>query len=614
MNANRPVARKPASDRPSGRDMLTTRLRKQVTTAGWESLSLDWIISYLRWPWLGVAFLMVWLNPDLAPGSLLPLCWIIGFAALHNLAHVAALYTHFHGPRARAAGIFLDVLVATATVLATGGWNSHLLPAVLFPVLAASISFGLLAGLAAVAPITVIYAASVAINRDLMHVHDLYLLGANLVVLAGAACVVSLLSHGSVPRTSGDAPPTSGTEELDRLRRANKRATVVREMATTLSATLSYARVLRTMLDLSLIAMNESDSVDTSLVGLVLLFEQEGNFEELRVRAGRNMPRVDEDRVLSGKSDMITRAVYGAEPCISEDARHDPVLAQLLCTREASSALCVPLRAGFDVFGVVVLASPQAGYFNTEHADLLSTFCHQAALALKNAQLYQNLQSEQRRILEKEAEARHKLARELHDGPTQSISAIVMRLNYARKMIEKNQPSDKVAEEVTKIEEMARMATQEVRMMLFTLRPVILETRGLVAALQQYADRLRQADNLNVQVDAQRYGGQIDTETEGVIFAVIEEAVGNAKKHARAKTVVIRLRVEDQLFWAEVQDDGIGFDAEPAHRRREAGHMGLLNMEDRTEYLGGSFSIESHPGAGTRVRMELPLQRWSAVG
>jgi signal transduction histidine kinase len=305
--------------------------------------------------------------------------------------------------------------------------------------------------------------------------------------------------------------------------------------------------------------------------------------------------------------------VYGAEPCISEDARRDPVLAQLLCTREASSALCVPLRAGFDVFGVVVLASPQAGYFNNEHADLLSTFCHQAALALKNAQLYQNLQSEQRRILEKEAEARHKLARELHDGPTQSMSAIVMRLNYARKMIEKNQPSDQVAEEVTKIEEMARVATQEVRMMLFTLRPVILETRGLVAALQQYADRLRQADNLNVQVDAQRYGGQIDTEGEGVIFAVIEEAVGNAKKHARAKTVVIRLRVEDQLFWAEVQDDGIGFDAEPARRRREAGHMGLLNMEDRTEYLGGSFSIESHPGAGTRVRLEIPLQRWRAA-
>jgi signal transduction histidine kinase len=94
---------------------------------------------------------------------------------------------------------------------------------------------------------------------------------------------------------------------------------------------------------------------------------------------------------------------------------------------------------------------------------------------------------------------------------------------------------------------------------------------------------------------------------------VVEEAVANAKKHARAKTIVIRLRVENQLLWIEVRDDGVGFDADAARRRREAGHMGLLNMQDRAEYLGGHFSIESHPGAGTRVRLEIPLNQWSGT-
>jgi signal transduction histidine kinase len=585
----------------------------RVLAAGWESLSVDWIISYLRWPWLAVALVLFWINPDAVSVPFLPLYYVIGCAAVHNLLHVAALYARAYRPWFRPLGIGLDLVAAILMMVATGGWSSPLQPVMLFPVLTASITLGLVVGLVAVALVMLAYAITAAVNRDLTQLRDLHLFATNVTILVGTACVAGLLRRRSGGPAAG--APSSGPAmlELETLRRANKRATVVREMATTLSATLSYERVLRTMLELSLIALNESDTVDASLVGLVMLFEQEGDFEQMRVYAGRNMPRADENRVVAGKSEMITRAIYDAEPQITEDAGNDPVLVQLLCTRGASSALCVPLRAGFDIFGIVVLASPQANYFNAEHAELLSTFCHQAALALKNAQLYQNLQSEQRRILEKESEARHKLARELHDGPTQSVSAMAMRLNYTRKMIEKNQPPEKIAEEVAQIEQLARKTSDEVRMMLFTLRPVILETRGLVAALQQYAERMRQADGLNVQVDAQDYRGQLPKDAEGVVFAVIEEAVGNAKKHAKAKTVVIRVRVENQMFRAEVQDDGVGFDAGPARRRREAGHLGLVNMEDRAEYLGGRFSIESHPSIGTRVLLEIPLRQWGAA-
>ncbi len=602
MRADHPPVQETAAHNPPEMRLLTT---------GWENLSVDWIISYLRWPWLAVALVLFWLNPDAVSVPFIPLYYITGCAAVHNLLHVAALYARAYRPWYRALGISVDLLVAITMLVVTGGWSSPLQPVMLFPVLTASISLGLLAGLITVVLVTLAYAGTAAVNHDLTRLQDLHLLATNVTILAGAACVAGLLRRRPAgPVDTRSAGP--GLQELETLRRANKRATVVREMATTLSATLSYERVLRTMLELSLIAMNESDTVDTSLVGLVMLFEQEGDFEQLRVHAGRNIPRADENRVVTGKSEMITHAVYDAEPQIAKDAGNDPVLAQLLCARDASSALCVPLRAGFDIFGIVVLASPQPDYFNAEHAELLSTFCHQAALALKNAQLYQNLQSEQRRILEKESEARQKLARELHDGPTQSVSAMAMRLNYTRKMIEKSLPPDKIAEEVAQIEELARKTSQEVRMMLFTLRPVILETRGLVTALQQYAERMRQADGLNVQVDSQGYRGQLVKDAEGVVFSVIEEAVGNAKKHAKAKTVVIRLRVENQMFRAEVRDDGVGFDAGSARRRREAGHMGLLNMEDRAEYLGGRFSIESQPNVGTRVLLEIPLRQWGA--
>ncbi|MGQ9500903.1 MAG: GAF domain-containing sensor histidine kinase [Anaerolineae bacterium] len=591
---------------PSGKEVIAT---PQI------ALPVDWLIAYLRWPWLAVALVLIWLNPKVDPDLFLYVYIIAGLAAFHNMLQTAALYFHFYQFWMRIMGIVVDLGVAGLIILIAGSQSNPLLPIAIFPVLCAALSLGILGGLSAVAPMALVYVGSAAINQHLNSLVDIYTLVSHIVLLTVVAGVAGLLRAGNETGVKGGNIPLIGapSKELEQLRRAYRHATVVRQMATTLSATLSYERVLRTMLELSMIAISESDEINPSLLGLVMLFEQEGNFEQLRVYAGRNIPRVDENQTVSGRSELIAQVVYNAEPRITGDISSDAVFSQLLCMREIKSVLCVPLRAGLDTFGVVVLGSSIPGFFNAEHAELLSTFCHQASLALKNAQLYQNLQLEQRRILEKESEARHKLARELHDGPTQSISAIAMRLNYVRMMIEKQQAPDKVVEEVSQIEELARKTTQEIRMMLFTLRPVILETRGLVAALRQYAERLRQTDGLNVRVDAQGYRGQLEKEAEGVIFSIVEEAISNVKKHAKARNVLIHLRVEDHLLRIEIQDDGVGFDAEAARLRREAGHMGLLNMEDRAEYLGGRFSIESQPGAGTCVRLEIPLHRWNTV-
>ncbi|MCS7259231.1 MAG: GAF domain-containing sensor histidine kinase [Anaerolineae bacterium] len=589
---------------------------KEVIATPWVAVPVDWLIAYLRWPWLAMTLALVWLNPEADPETFFYVYLIIGLAAFHNVLQSAALYLRFYQFWMRLVGVVVDLGVAGLIILIAGSQANPLLPVAIFPVLYAALGLGVVGGLSAAVPMALVYVGSAAIRQHLTSLADIYTLISHVALLGVAAGVAGLLRSGSETGIRRGNIPLIGapSKELEQLQRAYRHATVVRQMATTLSATLSYDRVLRTMLELSMIAISESDEINPSLVGLVMLFEQEGNFEQLRVYAGRNIPRMDESQLVSGKSDLIAQVVYDAEPRITGDVSNDPVFSQLLCMREIKSVLCVPLRAGLDTFGVVVLGSSISDFFNAEHAELLSTFCHQASLALKNAQLYQNLQLEQRRILEKESEARHKLARELHDGPTQSISAIAMRLNYVRMMIEKQQALDKVVEEVAQIEELARKTTQEIRMMLFTLRPVILETRGLVAALRQYAERLRQTDGLNVRVDAQGYRGQLEKEAEGVIFSIVEEAISNVKKHAKARNVLIRLRVEDHLLRVEIQDDGVGFDAKAARLQREAGHMGLLNMEDRAEYLGGHFSVESQPGAGTCVRLEIPLHRWSAVG
>jgi signal transduction histidine kinase len=575
-----------------------------------SSLSSDWLISHLRWPWLVSALLvaLLWPNPGEVPLSLLYVYAVIGAGAILNLIQVGALYARWYPEWMAVMGIVFDTVVAILLLIITGGWKSPMLPVVLFPVLIASLRLGIEAGLVVVVPLAFTYGGSAIMDRELNSLAQLYQVGMNVLLLLGVAFV-----NGLIHQREETAKGRTESKELQMLRRANERAKGIYEMASTLSATLNYKRVLTTMLDLSLVGLTEMAGPDASLVGLILLFEQEGNFERLKVHAGRNIPRADENRVVSGQSGLIARSIYAAEPVIAEQVSNDPVLTQFVCMQNVKSAICAPLRAGFDIFGVVLFASPNLNHFNREHAGLLTTFCNQAIIALRNAQLYQDLQAEQRKILEKEAEARHKLARELHDGPTQTISAMAMRLNFVRMMLQKGQDSSKVEAEVGKIEELARKTTQEVRTMLFTLRPVVLETQGLAAALEQYADRLRQTEDINIEVDTDDYDGQLDKEAESVAFAVVEEAVGNAKKHANADHIFMRLQVDGHLFTAEIRDDGEGFDVEAARRRREAGHLGLLNMAERAELVGGRCSIQSQPGAGTNVRLDIPLRRWSGT-
>jgi signal transduction histidine kinase len=571
-----------------------------------NTLSSDWLISHLRWLWLISLFVLTWLNPAKdSQNSSLALV-VVSVGAIFNLVQAGALYVRWYPEWMRTAGVVVDTVVSILFLGFTGGWRSPMLPATLFPVLVASLRVSIEAGLAAAVVVVFAYGAFAISDPTFRDIKELYRFGVNALLFLGVACVSGLLN-----RQQKVTQERVESTELQSLRRANERAKAIYEMASTLSATLNYERVLTTMLNMSLMGLTEVTGPDDSLVGLILLFEEEGNPERLKVQAGYNIPRTDEKRVVSGRSGLIARAIYTAEPSINQQVSSDPVLAQFVCMQHAQSAICAPLRAGFDSFGVVVFASSSRDYFTEEHGKTLITFCNQAVIALKNAQLYQDLQGEQRKILEKESEARHKLARDLHDGPTQTISAVAMRLNFIRMMLKKQQDYEKIEEEVAKVEDLARKTTHEVRTMLFTLRPVVLETQGLAAALEQYAERLCQTEHLNVEVDTNGYDGQLSKQTESVVFSVVEEAVGNAKKHAHANQIMIRLRVDDPLFSVEIQDDGVGFDLEDAHRRRDAGHLGLLNIEERAELVGGRCSIQSQPGAGTLVRLDIPMQRWS---
>ncbi len=400
-------------------------------------------------------------------------------------------------------------------------------------------------------------------------------------------------------------PGAAGGEQDDEEDFVPERAKLAYEMASTLSATLNYERVLEAILDISHLGFDELGYRVGESVGLVLLYDQDG---KLFTASHRNLTtQKDEIRRIPGAKGIVAQSIATAEAIIGGSPADDPELSAFQSLQRAKSMICVPLRAGFETYGGgAVRLGPAQGLQRTEHVDLLLIFCNQATIALQNANLYQSLREERDKIIDKEEQARHKLARDLHDGPTQDVAAIAMRLNFARLLMDRD--PTRARAELARLEDLAHHTVKEIRSMLFTLRPIILETEGLVAALNQYADNLRENDKLPVQVDAEHYEDCLDTEAQGVVFAILEEAVNNAKKHAQASQIWVQLAVQGDMFVAQVVDNGRGFDIEAVERDYGSrGSLGMINLKERAELVGGSLNIESTMGQGTRITLIVPL-------
>ena len=220
------------------------------------------------------------------------------------------------------------------------------------------------------------------------------------------------------------------------------------------------------------------------------------------------------------------------------------------------------------------------------------------------------LRTERDRIADREEKMRRRLARELHDGPAQLLSAIVMSAQFAKQLLTRTpEKLDKLTTELEELELLATKAFHYVHTMLFDLRPVTLATHGLAPALESYVERLRLADDFAVSLEIKDFCERLDAKAEAAIFSVVQEAVGNARKHAHASHLELGMAKQDGNLVATIRDDGQGFDVARADRSYDrCGSLGLLSMRERAEMLNGEFSIESAVGQGTLVKLIVPLQ------
>jgi signal transduction histidine kinase len=393
----------------------------------------------------------------------------------------------------------------------------------------------------------------------------------------------------------------------------DKRQTIF-ELISALSATLNYHKVLETSLDLSATALAELDAPTDRLVSAIMLFTgRSPKISEMKIATGRRLLPTDKNVTLTGTSGVLAGVIEEANPAYIHNPKNDPELRQLFALHECQSAFVLPLRTGLDAYGVMLFGHPVPSFFTPERRDVLELVSHQACIAIQNARLYQALEQERNRMMEIQDESRKKLARDLHDGPTQSISAIAMRINFARRLMERDQKS--ASEELFKIEDLARRTTKEIRHMLFTLRPLVLESQGLAAAFKSMAEKMQETYNQEVvvQVD-ERAVDAMEVGKQAVVFYLADEAVTNARKHAQAKHIWLRLKMlRESLCLLEVEDDGIGFDTSAVDASYESrGSLGMINLRERTELVRGVLRIDSVKGRGTRIQVVIPLTEEAA--
>ena len=320
--------------------------------------------------------------------------------------------------------------------------------------------------------------------------------------------------------------------------------------------------------------------------------------------------RVTWDNSFTGRG-PTGQAIRTGQAMVMNHIEGDPNYAPWREAAEARgyrSSAALPLCHGERVLGALNVYSAEAAYFTAERLQVLQSFANQAAVAIQNAQLFEqvhagreHLQALSRQLLEvQEAERRH-IARELHDEVGQSLTGLKLLLDMSTRL-----PTDEATANLGEAQAMVNELMALVRDLSLDLRPAMLDDLGLLPTLLWHFDRYTTQTDVGVTLKHARLEGRrFRPEVETAAYRIVQEALTNVARHAGVSEVWVRLWADQETLGVQIEDRGTGF--EPEAVLTAGATTGLAGMRERAVLLGGQLTVESAPGAGTCVTAELPL-------
>ena len=250
--------------------------------------------------------------------------------------------------------------------------------------------------------------------------------------------------------------------------------------------------------------------------------------------------------------------------------------------------------SGYYFFGAFATATAQSEAARHRSQDLL------VELESANEQLREYAaQAEELAAVQE----RNRLARELHDSVTQTIFSMTLTAESSRILLKRD--PNQVEPQLDRLNELAQGALEEMRTLILELRPAAVAQDGLIPALHKHVDSLKQRDGLVVELNIHG-DSSIGSEQEEGLFRIVQESLNNVSKHARVDKALVTLQQTNGRVVLAVEDQGVGFDVSEVPLGEE--HMGLTSIRERTEMLKGNLKVESSPGKGTRITVDIPAE------
>jgi len=312
------------------------------------------------------------------------------------------------------------------------------------------------------------------------------------------------------------------------------------------------------------------------------------------------------DRLKVGEG-FCGRVAQTGEPLVVENTSRDERLTRMVIREEGFQAqLIVPLKSKGKVKGAMAVARRGPREFVPEEIALISTIGNQIGVAIENAQLYQNMRFYVRQITQAQEAERERIARELHDDTAQAL--LVLRRHLGALMASPKQLPKLAVERLEQTRQLTDEILEGVRRFSQDLRPPTLDHLGLLPTLEGLVADLKAQEGIDVQLKVVGSQRRLSPEAELVLFRMVQEALNNVRRHARASKVETTVEFADGRVRLMVSDNGRGFEL-PSRMSdlAAAGKLGLMGMHERARLLGGALTIQSEVGKGTTVTADLPV-------
>ncbi|MEA3341533.1 MAG: GAF domain-containing protein [Chloroflexota bacterium] len=272
-----------------------------------------------------------------------------------------------------------------------------------------------------------------------------------------------------------------------------------------------------------------------------------------------------------------------------------------------TSVMIVPIVSGERTFGALsILSIKEARGFSDRDVAVLTAIGRQAGIAIENAYLYENMRFYARRITQAQENERRRIARELHDDTIQSLVALSRRLEALA--ISNGPLPETAAQYIGELQEAIGNVIKRVRRFSRDLRPSILDNLGLLPALEELTAELGRQSSFQAEFRVVGEERRLSSDVELTLFRIAQEALNNVRKHAQATEVVTTVELSNGAIKMIIQDNGKGFKPPKlTEHPTAAGKLGLTGMHERARLLGGVLEVNSEPGRGAKVIVNVPI-------